>query len=325
MIEAVPRFLVAFQNCTNLFPAGLVRRGPTTQTEVRAKIAGLASSIVGTVGRPDILALSEVYSQPLAQALLAGMGLPGYSVLFQPSQAPNETGLSVAYDPGLFRPVPGSETTDLDLRRSNRRPRWFAVLFEIMTGNGGVFWLVGNHWKSQTGGQFATDQDRQESAYLLGDFFMSRARVQSEAMLLIGDFNCEPGDRPFYFQSQRLLRGTARPNAIQCVRERGPVLRDRNRMAYFHNLMWRFMAESVTLKQAIATGSAPTPGYHMGTHGPALNGPAGQPGWLMFDQVMASKRLLRGGPVTIDDGSVTIHRPLAAASDHAAVSVAVEN
>ena len=89
------------------------------------------------------------------------------------------------------------------------------------------------------GGQLDTDADRQESAFLLGDFFLSHARIQSEAMLLIGDFNCEPGDRPFYAQSQRLLRGRSAPNAIQCMRERAPVLRDRNRLAYFHNFMWR--------------------------------------------------------------------------------------
>ena len=319
------RFLVAFQNCTNLFPAGLVPRAPATPAAVRTKLSTLAASIVGTVGRPDVLTLAEVFSQPLAEALLAGMGLPGYSVLFRPSQAPNETGLAIAYDPGLFRYVPGTETTDLDLRHSSRRPRWFAVMFEIAVGNRGTFWLVVNHWKSQMGGQLSTDPDRQESAFLLGDFFMARARIQSEAMLLIGDFNCEPGDRPFYVQSQRLLRGAGKRNAIRCIRERAVVLRDRNRMPYFHNAMWRFMAEPVTLKQSKAPGFVAPTGYYMGTHGPALNGTAGQVGWIMFDQVMASKRLLQGGTVSIDEGSVTIHRPLAAAADHAAVSVAIEN
>jgi hypothetical protein len=321
----MPRFLIAFQNCTNLFPAGLVSRGPVTPAGVRLRIADLASSLISTVGLPDILTLSEVYSQPLAEAVLARMGLPGHSVLFRPSQAQNETGLAIAYDAGLFRVIPGSEKTDMDHRPSSRRPRWFAVLLEILAGNGGTFWLVVNHWKSQRNGQLATDADRQESAYLLGDFFMSRARIDSEAMLLIGDFNCEPGDRPLYLQSQRLARGNAKPNAIQCVRERAAVLRDRNRLAYFHNLMWQFMAESATLKQSVTAGYVPPSGRCMGTHGPALNGVAGAAGWLMFDQIMASKRLLRGGVVRIDEQSVTIHPPVAGAADHAAVSVAIEN
>jgi hypothetical protein len=322
------RYLVAFQNCTNLFPAALVQRAPATPADVRAKIATLAASLTGTVGRADIFALAEVYSQSLTEAVAARMGLTRHSVLFRPSLAPDQTGLALVYDPGLFRPVPGSETTDLDLRRSSRRPRWFAVLFEILAGNGGVFWLVVNHWKSQMGGQLSTDSDRQESAFLLGDFFMSRARILSEAMLLVGDFNCEPGDRPFYVQSQRVLRATGKPNALHCARERALVLRDRNRMAYFHNLMnlmWQFMAEPVTLKQATAPGYVPTAGYHMGTHGPALNGAGGQAGWLMFDQIMASKRLLHGGTVSVDEASVAIHRPLGSATDHAAVSVAIEN
>ena len=311
----MPRLLIAFQNCTNLFPAGLVQRAPATPADVRTKIASLAASLVGTVGQPSLLALCEVYSQPLAEAVLAGMGLTNYRILFRASMAANETGLAIAYDMGLLRPVAGSETTDLDLRPSGRRPRWFAVLFEILAGNRGAFWLVANHWKSQMSGQLATDADRQESAFLLGDFFLNRARAQSEAMLLIGDFNCEPGDRPFYIQSNRLLRGAAIPTAIQCVRERALVLRERNRLAYFHNFMWRFMPEPTAVPI----------GHFMGTHGPALNALAGQAGWLMFDQVMASKRLLRGGTVRVDEGSVTIHPPLAGAADHAAVSVAIEN
>jgi hypothetical protein len=321
----MPRLLIAFQNCTNLFPAGLVARAPATPANVRAKVAALAASLASTVGGPDVLALSEVYSQPLAEAILAGMGLPNHLVLFRPSLAANETGLAVAYDPNLVRPVSGSQVTDLDLRPSSRRPRWFAVLFEIIAGNRGTFWLVANHWKSQRGGQLNTDADRQESAFLLGDFFLSRARIQTEAMLLIGDFNCEPGDRPFYVQSQRLLRNAAKPNAIQCVRERAPVLRDRNRLAYFHNFMWQFMAEPATLAQTLIPGFTPDPRYFMGTHGPALNAASGQAGWVMFDQVMASKRLLRGGMVKIDEGSVAIHPPFAAAADHAAVSVAIKN
>lgn len=142
---------------------------------------------------------------------------------------------------------------------------------------------------------------------------------------MLGDFNCEPGDRPFYLQSQRLLRGTAKPNALQCVRERALVLRDRTRLAYFHNLMWRFLAEPATLAQTLAPGFTPPAGYYMGTHGPGLNAGAGGAGWIMFDQIMASKRLLRGGSVTVDEASVAIHPPLAAAADHAAVSVAIEN
>ena len=214
------RYLVAFQYCTNLFPAALVQRAPATPADVRAKIATLATSLVGTVGHADILALAELYNQPLAEAVAARMGLTNHVVLFRPSLAADQTGLALAYDPGLFRPVPGSETTDLDLRRSSRRPRWFAVLFEILAGNGSAFWLVANHWNSQMGGQLRTDSDRQESAYLLGDFFMSRARIESEAMLLMGDFNCEPGDRPLYLQSQRILQGTGKPNALRCVRGR---------------------------------------------------------------------------------------------------------
>lgn len=318
------RLLIAFQNCTNLFPAGLVPRGPVTPADVRNRVASLAASLAGTVGRPAILALSEVHSQRLAEAVFAGMRLVNHRVLFRPSFAANETGLAIGYDPGLLRPVPRSERTDLDYRPGNRRPRWLAVLFEILAGNGARFWLVANHWKSRRGGLLRTDADRQESAFLLGEFFLRLARFETEAMLLIGDFNCEPGDRPFYVQSQRLLGEGAKPNAIQCVRERALVLRERNRLAYFQNFMWKFMAEPATLAQTLVLGFTPRAGYYLGTHGPALNATGNSAGWVMFDQVMASKRLLCGGLVRIDEDSVAIHPPLTPTVDHAAVSVAME-
>ena len=314
----MPSYRVAFQNCTNLFPTGVVSRGPA---DVAVKINAVAHSLLGTVGRPDILALCEVYSGDLVERLLNQMEMPDHEVLFRPSLKQDETGLAICYDRNQFRQV-SPDVSDVDRRGSTRRPRWLAALFEAQTGSRGAFWLVANHWKSQMGGQVATEPDRQESAYLLGDFFMSEARRQTEAMLLIGDFNCEPGDRPFCESQRQMVEG--KPNALRGTRERWPVLRDRNRLAYFYNFMWRFLPEPATLKETLAPGYVPDPTYLMGSHGPALNGTA-EGGWLMFDQVMATKRLLRGGPITIDERSVRLHMPLDGACDHAAVSVELKN
>lgn len=84
------------------------------------------------------------------------------------------------------------------------------------------------------------------------------------------------------------------------------------------------MPEPATLTEELTPGYAPEPGRLMGSHGPALAGTANV-GWLMFDQVMVSKRLPRGGPVTLDEGSVRLHRPIAGACDHAAVSATIRN
>jgi hypothetical protein len=43
----------------------------------------------------------------------------------------------------------------------------------------------------------------------------------------------------------------------------------------------------------------------------------------MFDHVMASKRMMHGGPMAIDEASVTIHPPKNGSADHAAISVVI--
>jgi hypothetical protein len=68
-------------------------------------------------------------------------------------------------------------------------------------------------------------------------------------MLLVGDFNCEPGDWPFKYQQ---MTSPARPNMLKGVREHGLVLRGRNRLAFFYNPMWRWLV----LKQAKIPGPA---------------------------------------------------------------------
>jgi len=312
---------VGFQNCTNLFPAGVVQRGPQSPAAVRAKVEALGDEMTANLGIPHLLGLCEVYDEPLARELLKRMGLGAYKIEFRPAAVANETGIAVCFDPSVLSPVPGQVVADLDLRPASRRPRWLAVAFEVLTGNRGGFWFVANHWKSQMGGPLQTDPDRQESAYLLGEFFMNRAHKLTEAMLLMGDFNCEPGDRPLTTQSQRLTPLKSKPNMLKSVRERALVLRDRNKLAYFYNCMWSLMDEPDTLAAAASPGYVPS--RPMGTHGAAISQP-GSPGWLMFDHVMASKRMLHGGPMAIDETTVKIHPPKYGSADHAAISVMID-
>ena len=67
------------------------------------------------------------------------------------------------------------------------------MLFQLRIGNRGAFWLVVNHWKSQMGNPRSTEQDRVETARQIGEFYTQFAVLQSDAMLLVGDFIAATG------------------------------------------------------------------------------------------------------------------------------------
>ena len=201
-----------------------------------------------------------------------------------------------------------TEPTGPTESHESSRLKWLAVQLQLQIGNRGVFWFVVNHWKSWfKRGEPASEPDRMRSARQIGDFYLSDARKTSDEMLLVGDFNCEPGDRPFKSQ--------ARPNKLKGVRERALVLRERNRLAYFYNPMWRLLGEPDPWEMAREEGYVPP--RDIGTHGEGLEKGVG---WFLWDQFLVTKRMLRGGRVIMREGSLRIVRPMSDCSDHCAVA-----
>ncbi len=60
-----------FLNCCNLFPAGVVDRGPVDETQLQQKIKGLSSTLrlAFKDERPDLIGLCEVGTRNLASRL----------------------------------------------------------------------------------------------------------------------------------------------------------------------------------------------------------------------------------------------------------------
>lgn len=150
---------------------------------------------------------------------------------------------------------------------------------------------------------------RMESAAQLGEFYNGTARIETDAMVLVGDFNCEPGDKPF--------RQTS-PCKLRTARERGVVLRERNRLGYFYNLMARWLGEPDDYETARAEDYRP--GRPMGTFcaGPALVG------WNLWDQVLVTKPVITGPMVRIVERSLRAASARKQCSDHHAIAVTFE-
>ena len=217
------------------------------------------------------------------------------------SREGRDGGLAVLYKDEIVT----RSSVEIDNSTPLQRPKWMAVLFQLQTGTGGGFWFVVNHWKSQMGKEADTELSRMNTAQQIGEFYLNQARIGTEGMILVGDFNCQPGDRPF---RQQLV------NTLKAVRERGLVIRAKNRLAYFYNPMWQWLGEPEDYD------TTQQPGYVssrlIGTHLPKGN----KHGWYVWDQIMVTKPLIVGKLIHFQEDTVNVHRAHASCSDHCAIS-----
>ena len=305
------RFGIVFLNCYNLDAVGS-NRGPKSEQALTNKISNLATTLESSTdgSPPAIVCLCEIGSETLGKQLAETISPDFYQTLWTGGSNSPQPGLMICYNPEvLYFNAEGDDRRDDGVEQNRNigsRRKWYAVRFKMKSGSQGLFWLILNHWKSQMGGETQTEDQRNVSAFEIGDFFLGTARTTTDAVVLIGDFNCEPGAFPFRKPN----------NSLRVVRERAFVLRDRNRLAYFYNPMWRLLGEADALDITRRDNySAPRP--------PGTIHIEGQ-GWRTFDQIMVSKRMLTGGLIRFIESSVRIVEPDAGCSDHCSLSAEFE-
>jgi hypothetical protein len=311
----------AFLNCWNLFPLGAKVRATSqarTPPQLDKKIKDLASTLKNVFPGlvPDVIGLCEIADISLGIQVGDRIDARRYKAISSGLAPADNTGLVLLYDPAVLTPTlspievgPRASMAGAPIVSSSDRARWMAVEFQLNIGSRAPFWCVTSHWKSNfRRGEQAAQSDRMQSAREIGELFQT-VRTSTENMLLMGDLNCEPGDWPL--KSQEHL---SRPNQMRAFRQHRRVTREYKKLAYFYNPMWRWLGEPDTFEVAGLPGY--TPPRVMGTHGPALNGGAE---WLMYDQLLVTKRLLRGGQLTLQEASVRIVRPVDGCSDHCAI------
>lgn len=298
-------FSCTFLNCYNVFEVG-AQRGPRTTLSLQQKIENLAETLRAANGGkpPDVVGLCEVASLPLVERVAEAIMPNTYQSVWSglpTSREGRDGGLAVLYKAGIVT----RSSVEVDSNTPLQRPKWMAVLFQLQFGTRGGFWFVVNHWKSPLGTEAVNELSRMNSAQQIGDFYLTRARIDADSMILIGDFNCQPQDRPFYSQS---------PNRLKAVRERALVIRDRNRLVYFYNPMWRWLGEPEGYDATRRPGYVPS--RLIGTH--LLRDK--KHGWYVWDQIMVTKSLIVGDIIHFQEDTVNVHRAHARCSDHCAIS-----
>jgi hypothetical protein len=185
-----------------------------------------------------------------------------------------------------------------------------ALLLECRVGLQGTFWFTVNHWHSSLSAVSGTDLTTLHR-YLwweLDGFFQNEGRMEADAMIVIGDFNCEPGDQPLINQPGTVLTTT---------RERHLVVDRRGVPRFLYNPMWRFMGEEHSFEETREEGYGGS--RPLGTY--LDSGPGG---WRMIDQIFITRDFLVGPQFRFVERTLRIAAPEEKCSDHSAIGVAFE-
>ena len=196
-----------------------------------------------------------------------------------------------------------------DVAKFASRHHWMSAEFTSGPTPDDRFTFVVNHWPSDFGKSAShADDQRVIAAREIADYLRDVKTTAKEAVLLIGDFNCEPFSRPFY--------GETNANRFIGVRERKWVTLDANELLYLYNPMWRLLGEPEAWEIARADGYNPS--RPLGTwHADKKR----QMKWRLLDQVLVSRLLLLGQPVSLREGSIRVEACPDGSSDHCALGV----
>jgi len=294
----------AFINCHDLFQPGTVdRRGPQTPEEMKAKLGALAETLRRAVGGiPDLVGLCEVGDEAVGKELAEAIATGYYtSVWSGRPQRKNSMGLMVLYRCGMFKKQrEWSEPQSLTLRT-----RAMAVLLGHVTDPTeppkSMVWFVVSHWEA-TFSDTAVE-DRRESWSNFSRFCRKDAFEDTDALILVGDFNCEPWGPPFVNKARDVLEAT---------RERRLVLEAKRGDSFLYNPMWRLAVEAAPYEDTLAAG------YSERFHRLGTWVGAGK-GWRMIDQLIVTRALLAGPFLKLQEATVSIVIAHLGCSDHCAI------
>ena len=220
----------------------------------------------------------------------------------------------LGYDTAVFDAVsvaPPEATVQED-----QRYHWLAAHMRLRkTGSANkTFWAVVNHWPSDFNrGEVRSTWPRMLVSRAVGEFFTHAASIDAEAMLLMGDFNCEPFDPPLtgsLDSGPRVVAGAQHARALN----------DKNKLPYFYNPMWRILGEENAHDPSQLISPLRPPGTY--TSGEGSSKPSAC--WRCIDQILVNKRLMVGGPARLLEESLVISRTALSGSDHCAIGAKFE-
>jgi predicted extracellular nuclease len=282
-------YYLAWWNLENLFDLqDSPLRPEWLQRKLNAELAGWDAAVLNAKleqlaqiikrmndGRgPDLLGVCEVENSAVLEKLLAKIDLPGRKYGIVHSDTGDNRGIDVAfiYDLKLFRKPYRSHIFNYVVLKRNATRDILQVNFKTRGSAPLDLVVVGNHWPSKLGGDYASEPYRIMAAETLS-YWLERIPVKFEKevpVVVMGDFNDEPFNRSITDYALALKDSSK----VRSRRATRPLL---------FNLMWEIQEDGV--------------GSHYYDY------------WSLLDQIMVNRAMLEDtGELTLVPGSCAIYR-----------------
>ena len=269
---------VAFWNVYNLFPVGVVERGPQTEEELNAKLDALADCANGFFDGhgPDVLGLAEVATEELLRALLSR--LQGtFQYLWASPGSSARTGIAFAYREGCLTGV-----TETGRFGNPQRPWLLHVEAEVSNSTNAdpTASFVVAHWKSRMGDPSGgtPSLERCEAADWLRDQLDASGRGRSAVVM--GDLNADPFETPFHASHLNTTR----------------LFSSAIRSARLYATAWKLFPEPQSVEEYNS------PDFRLARPVTSHDGDR-----VLFDQLLVGGGALRGGSLLLREQSVRYH------------------
>lgn len=232
-------YYLAFWNLENLFDVeNSPRRSEKLQRTLEGELAGWTRQVLdkkieqlaaiikqmNNGAGPDLMGVCEVENDYVLRLLRDALAPLGRNYDIAHADTSDRRGIDVAFlfDANLFYTNPEEWFSFFVVKRNATRDI-FQVNFR--TGAGNLLVVVGNHWPSRSGGQWATEPFRIIAGETLAYFHQRIREIKGDdtAVLAMGDFNDEPHNRSL---EEYALSNRTRTKVVNA------------RTCRFYNLMW---------------------------------------------------------------------------------------
>ena len=278
----MPSYSVVFWNLENLFDVeGSAERPPWLAKRLEKELQGWTDEVldrkidrlvhiirqINHGAGPDILGVCEVENKSVLNRLAAALAPLGRTYAIAHADTEDQRGIDVAFmvDSAKFET---KEIFNHVILKRNATRDLFQVNLRTRDGGRDLV-VIGNHWPSRRGGEYASEPYRILAAETLAYWHERSLEYKGEGVpiLAMGDFNDEP------FNRSLVEYALSSHQKEKVLRAQSPRL---------YNLMWPLLGE------------------RRGTH--FYNGFAN-----MLDQFLASKGLIdRDAPISVVEDSVRI-------------------
>ena len=261
-------YYIAWWNLENLFDTATANREPYLQKELKSELKGWTAAVLqkkinqlATIIKkmnndlgPDLLGVCEVENKTVLQKLLNAVNIPGRTYKIVHHDCSDKRGIDVAfiYDSKKFGA--GDQFFHVILKRSATRDL-FQVNFKTKPNDNELI-VIGNHWPSRSGGQYATQPYRILAGETLSYWIKRITEIKGDdvAIIAMGDFNDEPFDRSireYALGSRERLKVTKATTAPRLYNLMWPELGS-GRGTYYHdnfpNVLDQFMVSEAMIK-----------------------------------------------------------------------------